>query len=430
MKWRRIFCFLSVLVLSLGLLAFKAGASQYKSEIKVGIKYNNSDANFVSISSSGGVNVYNAVTGDILYGAPSGEELLIKGAGAGFLSDGKFYADTVSKISVQPQNGATIFCDGAEYRGYIFLEMPASGKLTAINVLGTDDYISSVLGKEMSYLWPKEALKAQAICARNFVLSRKAHTDYGFDVCASTHCQVYGGVKIEHQNTRQAVTETKGILAKFNGEIVPLYFFATSSGATEDVKNVWGSSVGYLKSVLDIYENPEIASKYTWSMEYTREDIENKLSAAGISIGRLKKVQIDEITPTGRVTKLTFTGDNGSYSAKLEKCRSILGLFSQKFTITPEYNSVVATTSGQASFGYRALDSSGMIKAAGTKVISGNGAVVDIAPQNEISERYKINGGGYGHGVGMSQWGARGMAENGYTYDQILKHYFTGIVLE
>ena len=188
--------------------------------------------------------------------------------------------------------------------------------------------------------------------------------------------------------------------------------------------------MGYLKSVLDIYENPEIASKYTWSMEYTREDIENKLSAAGISIGRLKKVQIDEITPTGRVTKLTFTGDNGSYSAKLEKCRSILGLFSQKFTITPEYNSVVATTSGQASFGYRALDSSGMIKAAGTKVISGNGAVVDIAPQNEISERYKINGGGYGHGVGMSQWGARGMAENGYTYDQILKHYFTGIVLE
>ena len=430
MKWRNFFSFLLVLIFSLGLFTAEAAASQYKSEIRVGIKYNNSEKNFVTISSGGGVNVYNAVTGEILYSAASGEELLIKGVSTGFLSDGKFYADTASKISVQPQNGATIFCDGAEYRGYIFLEMQASGKIVAVNILGTDDYVCSVLGKEMSYLWPKEALKAQAVCARNFVLSRKTHSEYNFDVCATTHCQVYGGVKSEHENTRRAVEETKGILAKYNGEIVPLYFFATSSGATEDVKNVWGSSVGYLKSVSDSFENPEIASKYTWSVDLTREDIENKLSAAGVAIGKLKNVQIDESTQTGRVTKLTFTGELGSYTAKLEKCRTILGLFSQKFTVIPQYKTVVATTSGNASFGYRAMDSSGMVKAAGTKVLSGNGRVTDIAPQNEASDAYKISGGGYGHGVGMSQWGARGMAENGFTYDQILKHYFTGIVLE
>ena len=92
---------------------------------------------------------------------------------------------------------------------------------------------------------------------------------------------MYGGVASVHENTRRAVNETKGILAKYSGEVVPLYFFATSSGQTESVENVWGSKIGYLKSVPDPYENPSQASRYYWTQNYTRNEIEKKLQSAG-----------------------------------------------------------------------------------------------------------------------------------------------------
>ena len=164
----------------------------------------------------------------------------------GFAAMGKFDGSGIPKISLQPQNGNFIICDGKPYRGYIYLERRENGELLLINYVGTDDYVSSVLGKEMSYSWPIEALKAQAVCARNFVLCRgNVHKGYGFDVCATTHCQVYGGVESEHENTRRAVNETKGVLAKYNGQVVALYFFATSGGKTESVENVWGRPYGY-----------------------------------------------------------------------------------------------------------------------------------------------------------------------------------------
>jgi len=428
MVCKRIFISLiAVILFSLTFVSF-ALASDYKSEVRVGLKYNSADA--VSMSSRGGMNVYNAVTGEVLFYEAAGTELLIKGVGAGFCSDGKFYADSASKISVQPQNNETIFCNGVEYRGYIFLEMMQDGTIVLVNILGTDDYVASVLGKEMSYSWPKEALKAQAVCARNFVLCRTSHKNHGFDVCATTHCQVYGGIKSEHENTRQAVNETKRILAKYNGEVVPLYFFATSGGATEDVKNVWGSSVGYLKSVQDTYENPEKASKYRWSVSLTRAEIEEKLRNAGATIGNLRSIKVDSVTNTGRVLSLTFSGDAGSYTAKLEKCRTILGVYSQRFSVFGEASAPVVTTAGNITGGYRAIDSSQTVQAAGARAIMGNGVIAGISADNQGSENYRIEGGGYGHGVGMSQWGARAMAENGFTYDSILKHYFTDIVLE
>jgi len=420
--------FMMLLFLSCFLIS-GAEASEYKSEIRVGIKYNGTSENSVKLSSQQAVNVYNAVTGEVLYTSAAGEELIIKGEASAFLCDGKFYAGSASKISVQTQNGATIFCDGIEYRGYIFLEMGADGNITVVNILGTDDYVASVLGKEMSYSWPIEALKAQAVCARNFVLCRTAHRGQDFDVCATTHCQVYGGVVSEHENTRRAVNETKGVLAKYNGEVVPLYFFATSGGQTEDVKNVWGSSVGYLKSVSDSYENPEKASKYTWSVTLSRAEIENKLNAAGQNIGNLRSINIDETSQTGRVLKLTFFGDAGSYTAKLEKCRTTLGLFSQRFNIIPQFDNPVVTTAGKTQTALSAIDASGIVKPSGIRAINGSGTVLDIVSGNDGAQSYRIDGGGYGHGVGMSQWGAHGMAENGFAYDAILRHYFNGIVL-
>lgn len=408
-----------------------ANASEYRSEVKVGIKYGKSAGNSVKVSSKSGLTVYDAAVGTVLYTASADEEVIIEMGSTGFASWNKFSADGIPKISVQPTPGTTIFCDGKEYRGYIYIEKRTNGELLVINYVGTDDYVASVLGKEMSYSWPIEALKAQAVCARNFVLTRgNTHKEYGFDVCPSTHCQVYGGVSSEHENTRRAVNETKGILAKYNGNIVGLYFYATSGGQTEDAENVWGSPYGYLKSVPDTYENPEKASRYRWTVTLTRDEITKKLKSAGYNIGTLNKIVIDSVSDSGRVTKMTFFGTNGQQTVKLEKCRTILGLYSQKFSIVPNAQVTIATTSGNAQAPLYAQNNSGVIGVGGYAVLGANGTISYLNPEASGADSYTINGGGYGHGVGMSQWGARGMAENGFTYDQILKHYYTGIVLE
>ena len=408
-----------------------AEASEYRSEVKVGIKYGQNSGNSVTLSSAGGLTVYDAAVGTVLYSAAPSEELYIEMGSTGFSSWNKFTAESITKISVQPASGTTIFCDGKEYRGYIYIEKRHNGELLVINYVGTDDYVSSVLGKEMSYTWPKEALKAQSVCTRNFVLTRNGtHKEYGFDVCTTTHCQVYGGVASEHENTRAAVEETKGILGKYNGEVVGLYFFATSGGQTEDVENVWGSPYGYLRSVPDTYENPEKASRYKWEVTLSKSEIEEKLKTSGYDIGSVNKITIDSTTNTGRVTQMTIYGTNGKQTFKREKCRTILGLYSQKFSIVPNITIRLHTTAGASQMPLYAQSAEGVSGIGGYSVLTGDNVISTIDIDTSGAETYSINGGGYGHGVGMSQWGARGMAENGFTYDQILKHYFTGIELE
>lgn len=421
---------ITIIVSLLITMGISVCASEYRSEVTVGIKYGSGAGDSVTVSSSGGLTVYDAALGNVLYTAQPAEDVYIQMGSTGFASWNKFDASSVTKISVQPPQGGTIMCDGKEYRGYIYIEKRSNGELLVINYVGTDDYVTSVLGKEMSYTWPKEALKAQSVCARNFVLTRSgAHKEYGFDVCTTTHCQVYGGVSSEHENTRQAVNETKGILAKYNGELVGLFFFATSGGQTEDVENVWGSQHGYLKSVEDTYENPEKASKYKWSVTLSREEIMDKLKIAGANIGNLTKITVDSLSNSGRVTQMTFHGTEGEYCVKREKCRTILGLFSQKFSILPDTKLSIVTTSGDAQAPLYAQNSEGISAVAGYSVLTAGGALGSISIDSYAAESYTINGNGYGHGVGMSQWGARGMAENGFTYDQILKHYFTDIEL-
>lgn len=417
-------------VLMLIMISTVAIASEYRGEVSVGLVYGKSDKESITVSSTSGMNIYNAQTGDILYTAQSGEDIVIHMGSTGFASFNKFDGSGIPKISAQPQGSGIISCDGKQYRGYIYIERCISGELLVINYVGTDDYVSSVLGKEMSYTWPKEALKAQAVCARNFVLcSGSKHKEYGFDVCATTHCQVYGGVESEHENTRQATEETKGVLAKYKGEVVALYFFATSGGHTEDVENVWGSPFGYLRAVPDTYENPDKASKYSWTMTLTKSEAEQKLRAYGVNIGSLKNITVDKVTSSGRIILMTFHGTEGTYSANLAKCRTILGTYSQKFTVIPDASMFIITTGGSATGKLYACSADGVNEVNSYTVLTGSGEKLNINLNSQGASKYTLNGNGYGHGVGMSQWGARGMAENGFTYDQILKHYFTDIEL-
>lgn len=399
------------------LFAAMSVSAEDETMVLVGIKYGSSSVTSASFVGENGLSFYNAVTGELLYFASPGEAVTVIKSGNGYASEGKFMADNVTLLSIISVNRAPISYESKLYRGYFILDR-SGGNITVINNVHMDNYLCSVLGKEMSPSFPQEALKAQAICAKNFVLGEEGRHN-GFQVCNTTHCQVYAGVSGESAATRTAVDAVSGKAAYYNGKIVPLYFFATSGGATESVKNVWGMDVPYLQSVSDPYEPVGLASYYTWTATFTADEIKGKLADRGINIGDITNITIGETSASGRALSLTFWGTAGSHTVRREACRTVLGLKSQCFTI-----SGLTATSGAVEGG-SVLTDSGVQELEGYSILSGNG-VSDFVGQAGV---FTFNGRGYGHGVGMSQWGAYGMAQQGYNYVDILTHYFTGIYI-
>ena len=211
------------------LLAAISVSAEDNTMVKVGLKYGNNAVTAASFSGENGLSFYNAVTGELLYFASPGETVALAKSGSGFGSEGKFTADNVTLLSVISVDRAPISYDSQKYRGYFLLDRSGGGNITVINIVHMDNYLYSVLGKEMSSSFPQEALKAQAICAKNFVLGEEGRHS-GFDVCNTTHCQVYSGVSGESAETIAAVDAVSGKAAYYNGKIVPLYFSPQAAG--------------------------------------------------------------------------------------------------------------------------------------------------------------------------------------------------------
>ena len=255
------------------------------------------------------------------------------------------------------------------------------GNITVINVIDVESYLYSVVGKEMSPSWNIEALKAQAVCARTYAMKNLGkYKSYGFDLCTTQASQVYDGVIAEYPSTIRAVRETAFQVVRYEGKPCEVFYFSSSGGVTESVENVWGTPYPYLKSVEDPYENPAEASKSSWSVKFTKEELKIKLAAKDVNIGDILDIKVTEAAPSGRATALTFYGTEGEWTAVRDKTRTTLSLNSQNYIIIPEED--------------------------GT---------------------FTFDGKGWGHGIGMSQWGAKGMADQGFTYSEILNWYFTDV---
>lgn len=422
-----------MLCLMLGCIFAAVSVRAQDTLVKVGLKYGSSAVTSAVFKSDYGLNFYNAVTGELFYTSAAGEAVEVSKSGAGYASPGKFSAESAEKLSVQSVNKTPITYGSDAYRGYFLLDRSSGGNITVINIVAMNHYLYSVLGKEMSPSFPIEALKAQAICAKNFVWGESGrHSEYGFDVCATTHCQVYSGISGESESTIAAVDAVGDKAAWYNGEIVPLYFFATSGGMTESVENVWGMEIPYLVSVDDPYEPADKASKYTWSTTLTGAEIGSRLAAKGYDVGEVTEITVEETSASGRVTKLTFNGTNGSKTVTREACRSAIGtdkIYSQRFTVSGDGPSGGVMTTGGALGGGQVLTADGIKPMAGKSIISADG-ISEFSAGTATGSSFTFNGRGYGHGVGMSQWGAYGMAQQGYSYEEILKHYFTGIEIK
>ena len=251
----------------------------------------------------------------------------------------------------------------------------ASGQVVNMSL---EDYVVGVVGAEMPASFNTEALKAQAVASRTYALKK---TSSGATISASISDQVYNTVdqlkqkwgssfNTYYSKIQNAVKSTQGQCLTYNGSYIEALFFSTSNGRTEDAVNVWGNSVPYLKSVESPWDTS--VSGFSQTKSISMSEISSKL---GVTLTSVSDISITNRTVGNRVANVSICGKN--YTGV--KIRQLLGLRSADFEVSQSGNNIVFTTKG------------------------------------------------YGHGVGMSQYGANEMGKAGYSYLQILKHYYTGV---
>lgn len=322
-----------------------------------------------------------------------------------------------------------------------FLKVTSNNnKIIPVVVTDINNYLYGVVPREISASWPIEAVKAQAVAARNFTLyNLDRHSHEGYDLCDTVHCQVFGGVDYEKERSNIAVDETKNITIKYNGRIIPAYYHSNSGGQTANSENIWSAKVPYLRGVKDEFSVG--APNSNWTYNVSTRDLNDKLREEGIDIGSVVSIEPIEISENNRVVKLLVVGTNGKKVLEKEKIRRILGTSNLKsIWYKVKTNSDVYVIDGKNNKPMKAsLTESSIIT--GRDVISNRSSntinnIVNVISKddkkrmNYTPEVFTFEGKGWGHGLGMSQWGAKKMAELGYTFEEILEHYYSGTIVE
>lgn len=289
-----------------------------------------------------------------------------------------------------PEGGVRINAEGIvvsvnQYAltGVIEIKRNARGRYRIINELDLEDYVRSVVGEEMGSKWPIEALKAQAVLARTYAMYRKTcRRAVDYDLCATVNSQVFTGGAKEKEGPAEAARETAGEILTYDGAPIEAVYHSTCGGMTEDACNVWGCKYPYLKSRVCNYckDSPY----YKWKKRITIPDLDESLIQAGYMINGLKEIKVLERSRSKRILKLRLTGESGRVVMNGVDFRKAVGY------------SKIPSTAFEAH------------RDGGSFVFLGRGS---------------------GHGVGLCQYGAKGMAEAGKSYQEILQYYYPGVTL-
>ena len=411
----------------------------------------------VAGTSSYAVNVTRTGTAEILFQFDGGDDLAL-----GVMPD-VTGADTVRT-----------WFKGYRYYGGFRYERIGGGDLTVVNIVDLETYIKGVVPYEMSSSWPLEALKVQAVCARSYAyinIHSGKHTSYHFDVCNTTDCQAYYGAGTNSssyqatERTDQAVDETAGEYAWYDGQVIEAFYSSSHGGASESVYNVWGTSLEqypYLCGVEDPYE-ADMASKNSyssWTVSYTSSELVQRLENYGYDASS----GIESLTLTysdlGNVIQVRVNyRDGGSDTIRPSSMRSVFGISSIRFTVNGQAASSGSGTTSSSGGGltangstsldsqgtYTVISGSGSLSQAGLDglyAISGSGSITpaedaasgggsgtDTPTGTQVTvsgSSYSFQGSGNGHQLGLSQYGAWAMAERGFTYDEIIEFYYPG----
>ncbi|RKD28032.1 stage II sporulation protein D [Caminicella sporogenes DSM 14501] len=337
---------------------------------------------------------------------------------------------------VEKDSDQIINIDGKNYRGDVIFKRYLNSDITVINYLTLQEYLYGVVPKEMSGDWPLEALKAQAVAARNYAVANMGkHSNYGFDLCSGIDCQVYGGYDAEKPRSNMAVDETDGKVLTYDGKVINAFFHSNSGGHTEDSENVWSLYIPYIRGVEDEFSLDAPNSK--WIQVYSPDEISDVLNSKGFNIGQVCSIYPEEYSKNGRVLSLKIKGSLSDLTLKKEETRKIFGyskIKSMNFTVETDASFYIKSSIEKEAV-RKSLNNVHILgKENFVKIVDGGNYFVSNGEKNvKINgkpSKYIFKGKGWGHGLGMSQWGAKKMAELGYTYEEILKHYYTGTKLE
>ena len=283
------------------------------------------------------------------------------------------------RLAIEPDRDASVAINNRRFRGRVTIMVGANNTVSVINVVDLEQYIKGVLYHEVSHRWPLEAIKAQAVATRSYaVYSMQQKEGKDFDVTNDIYSQVYGGKNSERFRTNLAVNGTKGLVLVYQRKVLPAFFHATCAGMTEDAAEVWNVKMAPLKSVECPY--CQTSPHLRWKRNFRLKDIQNKLSASGHKIGLIKDIVVVERNGSDRIKTLKITGRAGeSINIAGKDFRNILG--------------------------------PNDIRSNNYEVVM-KGWYVDFY------------GRGWGHGVGLCQWGAYGMAQQQFDFKAILNHYY------
>lgn len=287
---------------------------------------------------------------------------------------GQIYVDSQplgSSFTLEPTDQTPFYWNGQPYRGA--LRFVAEGDtLKVINVIEMELYLRGVVPVEMFASWPLEALKAQAVASRSYTMAR-LDPEESYDVCGTQICQEYGGMGVEQSETDRAVSETAGLVVTYRDDYARTVYHADSGGIVASSEEVWGGDVAYLVARKDAESSTPHRS---WEARLDPAQIAASLTALGRSVGTVSALHPISYSESGRVIQAEIRGSTGRVTLAGVELRNMLrgwGLKSTRFQMT------------------------------GSLTARGNG---------------------WGHGVGMSQYGARALAEAGYSHLQILQFYY------
>lgn len=373
---------------------------------------------------------------------------------------------------LQKENTDTVIITPAKngYRG-VFLFGNYNSGISVTNLISLEEYVAGVLPYEINRNWSYEAIKAFACIVRSYTLSnRTKHTSLGIDLCNSTDCQVYKGVGLQNEAILRAVEETRGLVITYGNEICSTVYSAVTGGCTVNVEQIWnGSAFPYLRAVETPWEDYASHPNGVWMAEVSPGDLYTYLANTKgytqlkSSITDISIVELAE--NSSYVYKLAITDSQGNTVTLrgTDVIRTTLGKYlnSANFVvgyrgeipILNKYVSVITESGTQALYIDRTenrktvqvMTANGIVETDitdGLPVLQGDGSTTLLTDEKAVYDipadalqrlndptngNFLFIGKGWGHGGGISQWGAKNMAENGAYYDEIIHAYFTDV---
>lgn len=371
-----VFLFSAVLILSLAVFLGSIDAADQVKYIRVAVVQNADD---IVLKVRGRFEIRDEKTKELLASGNRLKPHQVKRTDVGLAVGMSQF--NVDRIEILPDRDGTLYVNKNRVRGRVVIIADAHKKINVVNHINIEDYIKGVLYHEISHKWPIEAIKAQAVAARTYAIySAGNRTKFDWDVSNDIYSQVYGGKDSERYRTNLGVERTEGEVLVYNNDILPAFFHADSGGHTEDASELWRIDIKPLRGVPSPYASHSPHKE--WKRNLRLKDIQDKLVEKGYQIGLIKEIKIEERNRSGRIRRLLITD-----------------------------------------------------RAGGSIEISGKDFRLIVGPNIIRSNRYRIEmkgyfvdfyGEGWGHGVGLDQWGAMGMAKRRYDYKEILEHYYPG----